>query len=124
MAYKIDAVSESTEFHRAGKATIIAVAGPRRDAQVPEVPTLKESGINIDASAWFGMYAPAGLPRDVQVRLQNAAMKAVKRPDVAERLLKLGFDPVGSTAIDLTAVQKTDFANWERPAKATGLSLD
>ena len=124
VAYKIDAVSESTEFHRSGRSTIIAVAGPRRDPQVPEVPTLKEAGINIDASAWFGMYAPAGLPRDIQMRLQNAAMKAVKRPDVAERLLKLGFDPVGSTAADLAAAQKTDFANWERPAKATGLSLD
>jgi hypothetical protein len=48
----------------------------------------------------------------------------VKRPDVAQHLLKLGFDPVGSTATDLAAAQKTDFANWERPAKATGLSLD
>ena len=124
VAYKIDAVSESTEFHRAGKATIIAVAGPRRDPQVPQVPTLKESGINIEASAWFGMYAPAGLPAELQLRLQNAAMKAVKRPDVAERLLKLGFDPVGSTAAELAAVQRTDFASWERPAKATGLSLD
>lgn len=124
VAYKIDAVSESTEYHRAGKATIIAVAGPRRDPQVPNVPTLKESGIPIEASAWFGMYAPAGLPADQQMRLQNAAMKAVRRPDVAERLLKLGFDPVGSTAADLAAAQKIDYANWERPARATGLSLD
>jgi tripartite-type tricarboxylate transporter receptor subunit TctC len=53
------------------------------------------------------MVAPAGLPRDIQLRLQNAAMKAVKRPDVAQRLLKLGFDPVGSTATDLAAAQKT-----------------
>lgn len=124
VAYKIDAVSESTEFHRAGKATIIAVAGPRRDPQVPEVPTLKEAGINIEASAWFGMYAPAGLSADLQQRLQNAAMKAVKRADVAERLLKLGFDPVGSSATELAAAQRADFSRWERPAKATGLSLD
>lgn len=124
VAYKIDAVSESTEYHRTGKATIIAVAGPRRDPQVPQVPTLKESGIPIEASAWFGMYAPAGLPADLQQRLQSAAMKAVKRPDVAERLLKLGFDPVGSTAAELASAQRTDLASWERPAKATGLSLD
>ena len=54
--YKFDVVSETAELHRAGKARILAVTGTRRDTQVPEVPTLKEAGIPMEATAWFGMY--------------------------------------------------------------------
>lgn len=124
IGYKIDAVLESIEYHRAGKVRVLAVAGDRRDPQLPEVPTLKESGIPLEATFWFGMYGPAGLPRDIQARLQQSAARAVRRPDVAERLTRLGFEPMGSTGAELAAVQRADFANWEKPAKAAGVNLD
>ncbi len=124
VGYRIDALSETTEFHRAGKARILAVTGSRRDAQVPEVPTLKELGVNLEATSWFGMFAPAGLPREIQERLSQAVIKAIKRPDMAEKLVKMGFEPVGSTASELSARQQADFLAWEKPAKAVGLSLD
>lgn len=124
VAYKIDALSETTELHRTGKARILAVTGPRRDPQVPDVPTLKELGVNMEITAWFALYGPAGIPKDMVDRLSQSAIRAVKRPEVAEKLAKLGFQTVGSTPAELAAQQRIDFDAWGKPVKALGLSLD
>jgi tripartite-type tricarboxylate transporter receptor subunit TctC len=124
IGYKFDVVSETAQLHKEGKVRIIAVTGSTRDPQVPEVPTLKEQGINMDATAWFAMYAPAGLPAPVLARLEKAMTVALRRPDVKDKLLKLGYEPIGSTSAELAAAQRTDLARWEKPIKATGVSLD
>lgn len=124
IGYKFDVVSETAELHKSGKVRIIAVTGDKRDAQVPEVPTLKESGVNMVATAWFAMYGPAGLPQPVLAKLERAVSQAVKKPEMQARLLALGYDPIGSTSAELAAAQRTDLARWEKPIKATGVSLD
>lgn len=124
IGYKFDVVSETAELHRNGKVRIIAVTGASRDPQVPEVPTLKESGINMEAVAWFAMYGPAGLSPEVTTRLQKAVSHAVQTPAMKDRLLKLGYEAIGSTSGELAAAQRADLARWEKPIKATGISLD
>jgi tripartite-type tricarboxylate transporter receptor subunit TctC len=122
--YKFDVVSETAELHHSGKARIIAVTGSKRDPQVPEVPTLKEAGVNMEATAWFAMYGPAGLSGETLSRLEKAMMKIVREPTLKDKLLKLGYDPIGSNSVDLATAQKTDLARWEKPIKATGVQLD
>lgn len=124
IGYKIDVVSETAQLHREGKVRVIAVTGGQRDAQIPEVPTLKESGINMEATAWFAMYGPANIPAPTLTKLENAVRLAVAKPDVREQLIKLGNEPVGSTSAELAANQKADLARWEKPIKATGISLE
>ena len=124
IGYKFDVVSETAELHRTGKVRIIAVTGASRDPQVPEVPTLKESGINMEATAWFAMYGPAGLPADVLARLERAVAGATRTPAMRERMLKLGYEAIGSSSAELAAAQRADLARWEKPIKATGVSLD
>lgn len=124
IGYKIDVVLESVPFHKEGKVRIIAVTGSKRDSQIPEVPTLKEQGINMDATAWFAMYGPAGMSAQTLAKLEGAVKQAVNRPDVREHLIKLGNEPIGSTSLELAAIQKIDLARWEKPIKATGISLD
>jgi tripartite-type tricarboxylate transporter receptor subunit TctC len=124
IAYKFDVVSETAELHHAGKARIIAVTGPKRDPQVPEVPTMKEAGVPMEATAWFAMYAPAGVPPDVLSRLERSVAAAVRTPALRDRLLKLGYEPVGSTSAELAAAQRADLARWEKPIKATGVVLE
>lgn len=124
IGYKFDVVSETAELHRAGKVRIVAVTGPRRDPQVPEVPTLAEQGVKMEATAWFGMYGPANLPPDALKRLEAAMTRALRQPAVVEHLTRLGYDPVGSTSAELAAAHRADFARWEKPIKATGVSLD
>lgn len=124
IGYKFDVVSETAQLHRGGKVRIIAVTGPQRDPQVPEVPTLKESGIDMEATAWFAMYAPAKLPREALARLERAVAAAVRQPEMRKKLQALGYEPVGSTSAELAAAQRADLARWEKPIKATGISLD
>lgn len=124
IGYKFDVVSETAELHHTGKVRIIAVTGPKRDPQVPEVPTMKEQGINMEATAWFAMYAPAGVPPEALARLERAVMAAVRKPGLQERFLKLGYEPVGSSSAELAATQRADLARWEKPIKATGVQLD
>jgi tripartite-type tricarboxylate transporter receptor subunit TctC len=124
IGYKFDVVSETAELHREGKVRIIAVTGSTRDPQVPEVPTMKESGVDMDATAWFAMYAPAGVPAPVLSRLERVVVAAVRTPALRERMLKLGYEPIGSSAAELAAAQRADLARWEKPIKATGVVLD
>ena len=124
VGYKFDVVSETAQLHHAGKVRIIAVTGPNRDPQVPEVPTLKEQGIDMEATAWFAMYAPAGLPPEVLATLQKNVAAAIHQPALQARLKGLGYEPVGSTSAELAAAQRADLARWEKPIKATGITLD
>jgi tripartite-type tricarboxylate transporter receptor subunit TctC len=124
IGYKFDVVSETAELHRGGKVRIIAVTGDKRDPQVPEVPTLKESGVNMVATAWFAMYGPAGLPPPVLAKLERAVSAAVKKPEIQAKMTSLGYDPIGSTSAELAAAQRADLARWEKPIKATGVLLD
>lgn len=124
IGYKFDVVSETAELHRTGKVRIIAVTGGQRDPQVPEVPTLKEQGVNMDASAWFAMYGPAGLKGEALTRLEKAMMKFARDPAMKDKMMKLGLEPLGTNSADLAAAQKADLARWEKPIKATGVQLD
>jgi tripartite-type tricarboxylate transporter receptor subunit TctC len=124
VSYKIDVVSESVELHRAGKARLIAVTGTTRDAQVPEVPTLRESGINMDATGWFAVYGPAGMGADQVQRFNQLIVAAIKRPANMEKMKSLGVEVIGSSAAGLAEAQRNDLQRWEKPIKATGISLD
>lgn len=124
IGYKFDVVSETAELHRTGKVRIIAVTGSQRDPQVPEVPTLRESGIPMEATAWFAMYGPAGLRGDALARLEKAMMKMARDPAMRDKMVKLGYEPIGSNSADLAAAQRADLARWEKPIKATGVQLD
>ncbi len=122
--YKFDVVSETAELHRSGKVRILGVTGSQRDPQVPEVPTLREAGVAMEATAWFAMYGPAGLKGDALTRLERAMVKLVRDPAMQAKLQKLGYEPIGSTSADLAAAQRADLARWEKPIKATGVQLD
>jgi tripartite-type tricarboxylate transporter receptor subunit TctC len=78
----------------------------------------------MEATAWFAMYGPAGMPPEALQRLERAVMRAVRNPAMQKRLVDLGYEPIGSTSAELAAAQRNDLARWEKPIKATGVSLD
>ena len=124
IGYKIDVVSESVELHRAGKARLIAVTGNTRDAQVPEVPTLKESGVNMEATGWFAMYAPAGMSPELVQRINRIVVAAIRRPANMDKMKSLGLEIIASSPAGLADAQRADLLRWEKPIKATGIQLD
>ncbi len=124
IGYNVDVVSEALEQHRAGKVRVIAVAGAKRSSSMPDVPTLREQGVPMDASAWFAMYGPGTLPAAQVQRLTTAVQAAFKDAAFVARLTGLGLDPIGSTPEQLAAVQKADFEKWAKPVKASGFQAD
>lgn len=124
IGFNIDVVLEALEQHRAGKVRIIAVTGATRSPLLPDVPTLREQGVAMDAAAWFAMYGPGTLPREQAQRLSQAVAAALRDATLRKRLDDIGLEPIGSTPEQLAAVQKADFEKWAKPVKATGYQAD
>lgn len=124
IGYTIDTLVETMEMYRAGKVKVVAVTGPKRSPQMPDVPTLKEQGVDMEATGWFAVYGPAGMAPDLVRRLNQAANAALKDPAVLDKLSRLGLEPVGSTPEQLAAAHRADYARWEKPIKATGFTAD
>jgi tripartite-type tricarboxylate transporter receptor subunit TctC len=120
----IDTPLETIEQHRAGKLRIVAVTGETRTKSLPDVPTLKESGIPIAADAFFGLYGPAGMPADLSARISRAVADALKAADVSERIFSLGLAPAYGTGDELAATQAAHLKRWEAPIKASGFTAE
>jgi tripartite-type tricarboxylate transporter receptor subunit TctC len=120
----VDTASETLEHHKAGKVRILAVTGETRSRALPDVPTLKESGINVAADAFFGLYGPAGMPADVVARIDRAVADALKAPDVQEKIYNFGLVPNHAPAAALSASQVEHLKRWEAPIKASGFKAE
>lgn len=112
----------STLAHiKSGKLRPLAVTGIRRSPALPAVPTIAEQGFpNFEATAWYGLLAPAKTPPPVVARLNTETVKVLQRPDVKERLDGLGFEIVGSKPEEFGAYIKTEIKKWEKVVKASG----
>ncbi len=119
-----DTPAEFAEHHRAGKLRVLALSGSQRSAQFPGVGTFKEQGIDIDANAWFGLFGPAAMPRAAVDKLNASLQAALKSPDVAERLEKLGLTAAPNTAAEMSARLAADKALWNPVIKSSGFQAD
>lgn len=98
---------------RAGKLRAIAIAGEKRVQVLPEVATMAEQGFpNVEAANWYAIMAPAKTPRETVNRLAEAIRKAMEMPDIREKLLATGADPVAGTPEQLAALLKRDYDKW------------
>ncbi len=120
----VDTASETIEHHKAGKVRILAVTGEQRAKALPDVPTLKELGINTAADAFFGLYGPAGMPADVVGRLDRAVADALKAPEIQEKILGFGLVPNHATSAQLAAAQAEHLKRWEAPIKSSGFKAE
>lgn len=116
--------SEFVELHRSGKVRVIATSGKQRQAQLKEVPTFRESGIDIEGSAWYAMFAPAGTPPEAISRVNQAVNAALKDPEVKARFDTFGLVPTGTTPEQLRAIQKAAADLWTPVIKASGFAAD
>jgi tripartite-type tricarboxylate transporter receptor subunit TctC len=103
---------------QAGNLVPIGIAGDKRDAILPDVPTLAEQGYpNTDASNWYALLAPAKTPPDVIAKLNKAVDDALKDPAVRDKLVKTGATPVGGTPESLGTFMKAEYEKWGRVVK-------
>ncbi|MGE5526038.1 MAG: tripartite tricarboxylate transporter substrate binding protein [Rhodospirillaceae bacterium] len=108
-----------------GRLKVLALTEDKRNAALPDVPTVAESGLaGYSMTTWYGLVAPAGVPREAVVKLNAEANKILRMADVRERFATLGADPVGGTAEQFGALIKADVAKFARLAKERGLALE
>ncbi|MDF3887625.1 Bug family tripartite tricarboxylate transporter substrate binding protein [Cupriavidus basilensis] len=98
---------------RAGKLRALAVTGSKRSPLMPDIPTVAEAGVpGYDTGGWYGLVGPAGMPKDIAALLSKEVAKIMKMPDIRERFLAEGAEPIGSNAADMNAFLVKDVERW------------
>jgi len=110
---------------QSGRLKAIGVSGTKRYPPLPDVPTVAESGLpGFDALNWYPMMAPTGTPRDIIMRLNSDAIKALAAPDVKEKLMAQGLIPTPMTPEQLGQFIREDYERWAKVIKAANVKLD
>jgi len=110
---------------KAGKLRALAVTTTAHSALMPELPTIAESGLpGYETVAWFGVLAPAGTPPEIVKRLSLEIGKIARSPEMRDKLLAMGAEPVGGTPEEFRAVIDRDIAKWKPLAQKVGIKVD
>jgi tripartite-type tricarboxylate transporter receptor subunit TctC len=109
---------------QAGKVKMLAVTTAKRSALLPDVPTLKESGIDVEADAWNGLIAPAGTPEAILKTIRREVVEAITSPELKAKFATQIMEPVGNTPADFKAQIDADLARWKPVIKAAGVKIN
>ncbi len=110
---------------RSGRLRAIAVLAPRRSDLMPEVPTMKEAGVEgVEVSVWYAMLAPAAAPREVVRTLNDAVVRAARAPDLKQRLVEQGAEPVGNSAEEFGKLLRDEVARWAEVVRISGAKAE
>jgi tripartite-type tricarboxylate transporter receptor subunit TctC len=107
-----------------GKVKILAVSTGKRSALLPDIPTLKEAGIDVEADAWMGLIAPGGTPAPVVARIHDAVVEAIKAPAARAKLATQVMEPIGNSPAEFRAVIDREVARWAPVIKAIDLRIN
>jgi tripartite-type tricarboxylate transporter receptor subunit TctC len=114
----MDNIPSSLAFIREGKLRAVATTGAARSSVLPEVPTLDEAGVKgFEATAWFGILAPAGTPPAVAQKLRDAVAKAVSDKGVIATLAKQGMEPLATQPTDWLKYMQSEIATYSKIIK-------
>jgi tripartite-type tricarboxylate transporter receptor subunit TctC len=110
---------------KAGKLRALAVTDDKRSELMPEVPTMKEAGIEgVEVSLWYALLAPAATPRAIVDQLSSATARATQDPGIREQLRKQGAEPVGSSAAEFNAYLREEYVRWSEVVKVSGAKVE
>jgi len=118
----VTTVSDLLEQHKAGRIRVLATSDRQRSPFLPDLPTFRQAGYDIEGTGWYGFFVPAKTPAEIVERLNRAILAAIKTSLVQERLLALGLQPTGTTAAELAKIQKADSELWAPAVKASGFT--
>ena len=129
VSLSLEASTTAIPLIKAGKVKALGISGSERIVSMPDLPTISEFGANLDpngviGNSWHAVFAPAGTPDDIVVKLNSEIVKIVKMPDVQARLRSLGLTPTGTSAALLTADAAADFAYWGQLVRELGIKVE
>jgi tripartite-type tricarboxylate transporter receptor subunit TctC len=107
-----DSVVQSLPFVKAGKLRALAILGAKRTPLLPDTPVMKDFLPGFELTNWFALVIPAATPVDIRNRLHAEVVKVLRAPDIRERLIGMGAEPVGSTQEQFGAFIKSEMAKW------------
>jgi tripartite-type tricarboxylate transporter receptor subunit TctC len=122
IAAAVMTVPDIAQLQRAGKVRALAVAGAKRSAALPDVPTFKEQGYDLEGSGWYAVFAPAATPKETVDRLSRLVAQATQSPEVRAFIEKGGMEATGTTPAELAAMLKADYDRWGPVIKASGFT--
>jgi len=123
--FMFDNIVTTLPLARAGKLRALAVTTLKRSRVAEDIPTMSQAGVpGYDANAWFGVFAPTGTPDAVIARLQSEISRIVKVPEVRDRFLALGAEPVGSTPEQFAAFYRNEVLKWAKVVQESGAQID
>jgi tripartite-type tricarboxylate transporter receptor subunit TctC len=112
-------------YAQAGRLRVLAQSGSQRSAVGPDYPTFDEAGVHgVDVDFWYGMLAPANVPRDIVIKLNAEIAAILRQPEVRESLRRQGLDPVTGTPEQFTQLIRADLAKWARVVKDARIAAD
>ena len=119
------AVPTSQATIRAGKLRALGVTSSKRSAQLPDVPTIAESGVpGFSVTSWYGLCAPAGVPQPVLAKLQADVVKLLTRPDTERRLAEQGIEVAATNSEQFAEFVKAEIAKLAKVVKEAGITAD
>jgi tripartite-type tricarboxylate transporter receptor subunit TctC len=121
VAMMIDTTPASIGHVKAGNLKVLGVSAPKRLGVLPEVPTIAESGVpGYNVQSWYGVWMPAGTPKEIAKKLQVEIAKILDQPDMQQRFRELGAEPNWSTPEDFDAFTRSELVRWAEVVKASG----
>jgi tripartite-type tricarboxylate transporter receptor subunit TctC len=111
-------------FVRSGKIKLLGVAGSRRVDLIPDVPTLKETGVDVEVSNWWGLLAPAGTPINLIDTLNRETNAALAETDMKKRFAGEGADPMPMSRPEFEKFMVDETAKWAKVARETGIKIE
>ena len=115
-------ISTALQHIRAGRLVALAIASPKRSPQLPDVPTVAESGIpGFDVTSWYGIVVRSGTPPAVVKKLHADMAEALALPDVKEKLASLGLDPLGNPPEDFARMIAAESRKWSEIVQKAGI---
>src|SRR5688572_316423 len=109
---------------QSGAVKILAVTTAKRSPYLPDVPTLKEAGIDVEADAWNGLIAPAGTPEPIVAKIRREVIEAIESQAVRDKLAAQLMEPIGSTPAEFRARMEAEIARWGPVIKAAGIKVN
>ncbi len=120
-----DNLPTSLPYIKAGKLRALAVTTAKRVPSLPDVPTMVEAGFpGFETGSWFGVLAPAGTPKEIITKLSTELLRILKTPEMQEKLLQQGAQPVGLGPEDFAAHIKSEMAKWGKVVKESGATAE
>jgi len=122
--YNFAGIQAAQPHVRSGKLRALAVTTPQRVAALPDIPAVAEAVPGYDFVGWYGVIGPAGLPGNIVTRLHEALLRVLAQPDVRERIVADGSEPVGNSPPEFREFMAADLAKWAKLVKESGAKLD